>query len=76
MRRRDVAVRVVAGSGWAENRVRLSGGSTWQTDLRRRTTGRALRHLGRREHMSDIVQAVAGLLAHQQTADLTSAQQI
>ncbi|WP_234432516.1 transposase family protein, partial [Streptomyces sp. NRRL S-378] len=26
------------------------------------------RHLGRREHMSDTVQAVAGLLAHQQTA--------
>ncbi|MFE9500541.1 transposase family protein [Streptomyces collinus] len=30
------------------------------------------RHLGRREHMSDIVQAVAGLLSHQQTADLTT----
>ncbi|MEV5847446.1 hypothetical protein AB0M32_36335 [Streptomyces sp. NPDC051985] len=28
------------------------------------------RHLGRREHMSDIVQAVAGLLLHQQTATL------
>ncbi|WP_406160009.1 transposase family protein [Streptomyces canus] len=28
------------------------------------------RHLGRREHMSDIVQAVAGLLSHQQTATL------
>ncbi|MFE5142375.1 transposase family protein [Streptomyces fagopyri] len=28
------------------------------------------RHLGRREHMSDIVQAVAGLLSHQRTADL------
>ncbi|MEU8718717.1 transposase family protein [Streptomyces sp. NPDC048663] len=27
------------------------------------------RHLGRREHMSDIVQAVAGLLSHQRTAD-------
>ncbi|MEU3933970.1 transposase family protein [Streptomyces sp. NPDC029044] len=26
------------------------------------------RHLGRREHMSDIVQAVAGLLSHQQNA--------
>ncbi|MEU3861050.1 transposase family protein [Streptomyces sp. NPDC028722] len=34
------------------------------------------RHLGRREHMSDIVQAVAGLLSHQQTADLTSARQV
>ncbi|WP_234439579.1 MULTISPECIES: transposase family protein [Streptomyces] len=28
------------------------------------------RRLGRREHMSDMVQAVAGLLSHQQTADL------
>ncbi|MCD2468601.1 transposase [Streptomyces sp. MBT42] len=28
------------------------------------------RHLGRREHISDSVQAVAGLLSHQQTADL------
>ncbi|MCX4986004.1 transposase [Streptomyces sp. NBC_00572] len=28
------------------------------------------RHLGRREHVSDTVQAVAGLLSHQQTADL------
>jgi hypothetical protein len=28
------------------------------------------RHLGRREHMSDIVQAVAGLLSHQQTTTL------
>ncbi|MFE4665169.1 transposase family protein [Streptomyces sp. NPDC056716] len=31
------------------------------------------RHLGRREHMSDIVQAIAALLSHQQTADLTAA---
>lgn len=31
------------------------------------------RHLGRREHISDTVQAVAGLLSHQQTTDLTSA---
>jgi hypothetical protein len=31
------------------------------------------RHLGRREHMSHTVQAVASLLSHQQTADLTSA---
>ncbi|WP_327591623.1 transposase family protein [Streptomyces chartreusis] len=29
------------------------------------------RHLGRREHMSDIVQAIAGLLSHQQTATLS-----
>ncbi|MFF5924323.1 transposase family protein [Streptomyces flavochromogenes] len=28
------------------------------------------RHLGRREHVSDTIQAVAGLLSHQQTADL------
>ncbi|WP_326741085.1 transposase family protein [Streptomyces cyaneofuscatus] len=33
------------------------------------------RRLGRREHMSDTVQAVAGLLSHQQTADLTSTRQ-
>ncbi|GEC10766.1 transposase [Streptomyces spinoverrucosus] len=29
------------------------------------------RHLGRREHMSDIVQAIAGLLSHQQNAALS-----
>ncbi|MET9564595.1 transposase [Streptomyces tauricus] len=34
------------------------------------------RHLGRREHMSDTVQAIAGLLSHQQTADLHSTRQI
>ncbi|MFE7595542.1 transposase family protein [Streptomyces sp. NPDC057494] len=33
------------------------------------------RHLGRREHMSDNVQAVAGLLSHQQTVDLIPARQ-
>lgn len=33
------------------------------------------RHLGRREHVSDTVQAVSGLLSHQQTADLTPARQ-
>ncbi|WP_399220561.1 transposase family protein [Streptomyces sp. T12] len=31
------------------------------------------RHLGRREHISDTVQAIAGLLSHQQTVDLASA---
>jgi hypothetical protein len=31
------------------------------------------RHLGRREHISDTVQAIAGLLSRQQTADLTPA---
>ncbi|WP_406065789.1 transposase [Streptomyces sp. NBC_01077] len=33
------------------------------------------RHRGRREHMSDTVQAVAGPLSHRQTADLIPAQQ-
>ncbi|MEU6622036.1 transposase family protein [Streptomyces litmocidini] len=33
------------------------------------------RHLGRREHMSDMVQAVAGLLSHQQTVDLSPQRQ-
>jgi hypothetical protein len=33
------------------------------------------RHLGRREHISDTVQAVAGLLSHQQTADRALARQ-
>jgi hypothetical protein len=33
------------------------------------------RHLGRREHMSDTVQAVAALLSHQQTTDLNAAPQ-
>ncbi|WP_229860379.1 hypothetical protein [Streptomyces litmocidini] len=27
------------------------------------------RHLGRREHISDVVQAVTGLFSHRQTAD-------
>ncbi|MFJ8153444.1 hypothetical protein [Streptomyces sp. NPDC094468] len=34
------------------------------------------RHLGRRELISDTVQAVAGLLSHQQTADLIPARQV
>lgn len=34
------------------------------------------RHLGRREHMSDTVQAIAGLLSHQQITDQTSARQM
>ncbi|MEU3358034.1 transposase family protein [Streptomyces albidoflavus] len=33
------------------------------------------RHLGRREHISDTVQAVAGLLSHQQTVDLAPRRQ-
>ncbi|MEV7841169.1 transposase family protein [Streptomyces albidoflavus] len=33
------------------------------------------RHLGRREHMSDTIQAVAGLLSHQQTVDLKPTRQ-
>lgn len=41
------------------------------------TNWRALaRHLGRREHMSDTIQAIAGLLSHQQTADLISTRQM
>ncbi|MGI5397215.1 transposase family protein [Streptomyces sp. CA-251251] len=34
------------------------------------------RHPGRREHISDAVQAVAGLLSHQQTAELIPARQV
>ncbi|MEW2398021.1 hypothetical protein [Streptomyces sp. NPDC046862] len=34
------------------------------------------RHLGRREHMSDIVLAIAGPLSHQQTANLIPARQM
>ncbi|MFC8817846.1 transposase family protein [Streptomyces rochei] len=34
------------------------------------------RHFGRREHMSDTVQAIAGLLSHQQTADLNLTRQM
>ncbi|MEU3345876.1 transposase family protein [Streptomyces sp. NPDC006700] len=34
------------------------------------------RHLGRREHISDTAQADAGLLSHQQSADLIPAQQM
>ncbi|GAA3890311.1 transposase [Streptomyces sp. NPDC127159] len=33
-------------------------------------------HLGRREHISDTVQAIAGLLSHQQITDLKSARQM
>ncbi|MFD9099435.1 transposase family protein [Streptomyces collinus] len=34
------------------------------------------RHLGRREHMSNTIQAIAGLLSHQQITDLKSARQM
>jgi hypothetical protein len=34
------------------------------------------RHLGCRERMSDTIQAIAGLLSHQQTADLNLARQM
>lgn len=34
------------------------------------------RRLGRREHMSDTGQAIAGLLPHQQTVDLSSTRQM
>ncbi|MFE6977195.1 transposase family protein [Streptomyces sp. NPDC057682] len=33
------------------------------------------RHLGRREHISDTVQAVVGLLSHEQTGDLNPRRQ-
>ncbi|MFE9059548.1 transposase [Streptomyces mutabilis] len=33
------------------------------------------RHLGRRKHTNDTVQAIASLLSHQQTANLMSARQ-
>ncbi|MGA5200380.1 transposase family protein [Streptomyces variegatus] len=33
------------------------------------------RHLGRRDHMSDTIQAIAGLLSHQQTVDLKPTRQ-
>ncbi|MEV3910484.1 helix-turn-helix domain-containing protein [Streptomyces canus] len=33
------------------------------------------RHLGRREHMSDTIQAIAGLPSHQQTVDLKPTRQ-
>ncbi|MFF4490529.1 transposase family protein [Streptomyces sp. NPDC001544] len=63
------AVEILADAGYQ--------GLGAQTGGRAVTPPRALaRHLGRREHMSDIVQAVAGLLSHQQTADLTSARQV
>ncbi|MFJ6637115.1 hypothetical protein ACIQMR_38340 [Streptomyces sp. NPDC091376] len=38
--------------------------------------GALTRHLGRRQHMSDIAQAVAGLLSPQQTTDLIPARQM
>ncbi|MEU6497312.1 hypothetical protein ABZ890_44350 [Streptomyces sp. NPDC046984] len=34
------------------------------------------RQFGRREHISDTVQAIAGLLSHQQITDLNSARQM
>ncbi|MGD3111028.1 hypothetical protein [Streptomyces sp. YGL11-2] len=34
------------------------------------------RRFSRRQHMSDAAQAIAGLLSHQQAADLTSARQM
>ncbi|MET7608737.1 transposase family protein [Streptomyces avermitilis] len=55
----------------SSRRIRVEHG------IARMKNWRALaRHLGRREHMSDIVQAIAGLLSHQQTADLTLARQM
>lgn len=55
----------------SSRRIRVEHG------IARMKNWRALaRHLGRREHMSDIVQAIASLLSHQQTGDLTSARQM
>ncbi|MFD3826298.1 transposase family protein [Streptomyces sp. NPDC058625] len=56
-----------AHSSWC---IRAEHGSAHLKNWRAPT-----RHLGRREHISDVVQAVTGLLSHQQTADLTSARQ-
>ncbi|MEW2289902.1 transposase family protein [Streptomyces sp. NPDC047841] len=55
----------------SSRRIRVEHGITHLKNWRALT-----RHLGRREHISDIVQAVAGLLSHQQTADLTPARQM
>ncbi|MEU1892041.1 transposase family protein [Streptomyces pristinaespiralis] len=52
------------------HRIRVEGGIV---HLKNR---RALaRHLGRREHMDDTVQAIASLLSHQQTTDWIKARQ-
>ncbi|MFJ1732979.1 hypothetical protein [Streptomyces sp. NPDC088254] len=56
-----------AHSSW---RIRVEHGIAHLKDWRALTS-----RLGRREHMSDTVQAVAGLLSHQQTADETSVRQ-
>ncbi|WP_267717355.1 transposase [Streptomyces sp. CoH17] len=54
----------------SSRRIRVEHG------IAHRKNWRALaRHLGCREHMSDTIHAVAGLLSHQQTADLTSTRQ-
>ncbi|MFC9394592.1 transposase family protein [Streptomyces sp. NPDC057027] len=45
-------------------------GCTSSPGVRLRTLAEVIDHLGRREHISDTVQAVAGLLSHQQTVDL------
>ncbi|MFI1159268.1 hypothetical protein [Streptomyces sioyaensis] len=55
---------------YSSRRIRVEHGIAHLKNWRALT-----RHLGRREHMSQTVQAVAGLLPHQQTTDLTSAGQ-
>ncbi|MEU5112826.1 hypothetical protein [Streptomyces longwoodensis] len=55
----------------SSRRIRVEQGITHLKNRRALT-----RHLGRREHVSDAVQAVAGLLSHQLPADLTSARQM
>lgn len=56
-----------AYSSW---RIRIGHGITHLKNRRA-----PARHLGRREHISDTVRAIAGPLSHQQTADLTSTRQ-
>ncbi|MGW0544857.1 transposase family protein [Streptomyces griseoincarnatus] len=55
----------------ASRRIRVEHGIAHLKNWRTLT-----RHLGRREHMSHTVQAIAGLLSHQQTADLAWARQL
>nr|WP_254399644.1 hypothetical protein [Streptomyces sp. AC602_WCS936] len=59
------------GGGRRGQRPRVTSEEAVKSTQLRAGNGRALaRRLGRREHMSDTVQATAGLLSHQQTADL------
>ncbi|MGW5625301.1 transposase family protein [Streptomyces olivaceus] len=55
----------------SSRRIRVEHGTAHLKNWRALT-----RRLGRREHMSHTVQAIASLLSHQQTADLASARQM